>query len=91
MKKSLVKYPDVNYPDFWKRVVDVVLAFFMLLVLFPVFLALFLGISIYLGGSPFFFQNRPGKGAKAFRIIKFKTMLDIRGQSGELLPDEKKG
>ncbi|WP_103923168.1 sugar transferase [Algoriphagus boritolerans] len=80
----------MNYPDFWKRVVDVVLAFFMLLVLFPVFLALFLGISIYLGGSPFFFQNRPGKGAKAFRIIKFKTMLDIRGQSGELLPDEKR-
>lgn len=80
----------MNYPDFWKRVIDVVLAFLMLLVLFPVFLVLCIGISIYLGGSPFFFQNRPGKGTKEFRIIKFKTMLDSRSQTGELLSDEKR-
>lgn len=90
MKKSLVKYPDVNYPDFWKRIFDVVLAFFMFLVLFPVFAVLFSALSIHLGGSPFFFQDRPGKGANVFSIIKFKTMLDSTSQSGDLLPDEKR-
>ena len=39
------------------------------------------------GAGAFFFQERPGKDAKIFKVIKFKTMTDERGVDGELLPD----
>lgn len=39
------------------------------------------------GAGAFFFQERPGKDAKIFKVIKFKTMTDERGADGELLPD----
>lgn len=29
-------------------------------------------------GKPFFFQQRPGKNEKIFKIIKFKTMRDLK-------------
>jgi len=37
-----------------------------------------------------FLQERPGKDAKIFKVIKFKTMTDERDEKGELLPDEKR-
>lgn len=40
------------------------------------------------GAGAFFYQERPGKNAKLFKVIKFKTMTDERGDDGELLPDE---
>lgn len=40
------------------------------------------------GAGVFFFQERPGKNAKIFKVIKFKTMTDERGTDGELLPDD---
>lgn len=39
-------------------------------------------------GKPFFFQVRPGKNAKLFKIIKFKTMNDRNDSNGNLLPDD---
>ena len=39
------------------------------------------------GAGAFFFQERPGKNEKIFRVIKFKTMNDKRDESGSLLPD----
>ena len=39
------------------------------------------------GAGAFFFQERPGKDAKPFKVIKYKTMTDERGADGELLPD----
>jgi len=39
-------------------------------------------------GKPFFFQIRPGKNEKLFKIIKFKTMTDKKDRDGELLPDK---
>jgi len=41
-------------------------------------------------GAAFFFQERPGKDAKIFKVIKFKTMTDERDANGELLPDEQR-
>ena len=41
-------------------------------------------------GTPFFFQERPGKNAKPFKIIKFKTMTDEKDENGVLLPDNKR-
>lgn len=42
------------------------------------------------GAGAFFFQERPGKDAKIFKVIKFKTMTDERDADGNLLPDEKR-
>ena len=42
------------------------------------------------GAGAFFFQERPGKNAKIFKVIKFKTMTDERDADGKLLPDEKR-
>jgi lipopolysaccharide/colanic/teichoic acid biosynthesis glycosyltransferase len=39
------------------------------------------------GAGAFFTQERPGKGGKIYKVIKFKTMTDERGENGELLPD----
>jgi len=42
------------------------------------------------GAGAFFFQERPGKNGKIFRVAKFKTMTDERDAKGNLLPDEKR-
>ena len=70
-----------------KRVFDVLVSIIALLVLSPVFLLIALMVFWQLGIPVFFIQNRPGLHGKPFRIIKFKTMLDVRTKKGELLPD----
>ncbi|MBO5633156.1 MAG: sugar transferase [Aeriscardovia sp.] len=40
------------------------------------------------GAGVFFFQERPGKDEKIFKVVKFKTMSDERDENGDLLPDE---
>lgn len=60
----------------------------MLFLLFlPIFLVVMVWLRIHLKTSPFFFQARPGKNGRIFKIIKFKTMSDARDSSGNLLPD----
>lgn len=76
------------YKHFFKRLIDFCVVFTALLVIWP-FLAV---IIIWLhfankGAGVFFFQERPGKGQKIFRVIKFKTMTDERDENGKLLPD----
>ena len=70
-----------------KRVFDLLASLTALLVLSPVFLLIALAVFWQLGRPVFFVQNRPGLHGKLFRIIKFKTMLDVRTETGELLPD----
>jgi lipopolysaccharide/colanic/teichoic acid biosynthesis glycosyltransferase len=52
-----------------------------------VFLLLWLLLAIANSGHPFFTQTRPGKNARLFKVIKFKTMNDHRDATGKLLPD----
>ncbi len=75
------------YRNFFKRLIDFFAALIGLLVLSPVFLLVMLGLAIANNGKPFFFQRRPGRHHRIFRIIKFKTMNDRRDAQGELLPD----
>ena len=77
------------YAHFFKRVIDFTIAL-VALRLIGWFLAL---VAIWLhfankGAGAFFFQERPGKDGKIFKVIKFKTMTDERDANGELLPDE---
>lgn len=78
------------YPHFGKRALDLILALLMFLILSPVFILVFLVLSIHHRGSPFFFQERPGKGAEIFQIIKFKTMRDGKDPNGNILSDEER-
>lgn len=76
------------YSNFLKRLIDFVLVFCALLILWPILLL----ITIWLhfankGAGAFFFQERPGKDERIFKVIKFKTMTDERDENDKLLPD----
>ena len=83
------------YANFFKRVLDIVLSFLSLTVLFP-FLLIFSVIGVFaMHGNPFFTQLRPGKKRKdgtekIFRLIKFRTMNNKKDAVGNLLPDEQR-
>ena len=76
------------YKYFFKRFFDFWISLIALICISPILLV----VTIWLhfankGAGAFFFQERPGKDAKIFKVIKFKTMTDERGADGELLPD----
>ena len=76
------------YKNFFKRLIDFCIVFTALLIIWPILLV----ITIWLhfankGAGAFFFQERPGKDGKIFKVIKFKTMTDERDSNGVLLPD----
>ena len=77
------------YKHFFKRIIDFCIAFVALSVLaLPlIIVTLWLHFSNK-GAGAFFFQERPGKDSKIFKIVKFKTMTDERDTDGNLLPDE---
>jgi len=79
------------YKLFFKRFLDISLSLIGLVIISPVFLLVWVWLSIAnKGAGAFFTQLRPGKGGRIFKVIKFKTMTDERDQSGQLLPDEKR-
>lgn len=76
------------YKYFLKRLIDFFVSLIGFIISSPLFLFLWIWLSIANKGSgAFFFQDRPGKDEKIFRVIKFKTMNDSRDSSGNLLPD----
>lgn len=75
------------YKNHLKRILDFLAAFFGLLVLSPIFLVVTIGLFFANNGKPFFFQKRPGKDERIFKIIKFKTMNDKKDSQDNLLPD----
>lgn len=75
------------YKSIIKPFFDITSALIGLVLLFPVFILVTLFLFIANDGKPFFFQLRPGKNGKIFKIIKFKTMNDRKDANGNLLPD----
>lgn len=71
-----------------KRLFDFIAALAAFLLLSPIFLITTIWLSVANAGKPFFFQSRPGKHGKIFKIFKFKTMTDKKDSNGELLPDK---
>lgn len=76
------------YKYFLKRIIDFIIVFCVLFVIWP----LLLMVTIWLlfankGAGAFFTQERPGKNGNIFKVIKFKTMTDERDANGNLLPD----
>ena len=78
------------YAKYVKRPLDFVLSLTALIVLSPLLLVLTIVGAIAMKGDPFFVQERPGKGEKIFRLVKFRTMNNKKDKSGKLLPDEKR-
>ena len=79
------------YKHFFKRFFDFWIALIALICISPILLV----VTVWLhfankGAGVFFRQERPGKNAKIFKVIKFKTMTDERDMNGVLLPDEKR-
>lgn len=75
------------YEQFFKRILDFLIALIALLLLSPVILVVFVVLLISYRSTPFFFQDRPGFQERKIRIIKFKSMNDKKDASGKLLPD----
>ena len=76
------------YKHFFKRLIDFIIVFCVLVVIWPILLVVTLWLHFANKGTgAFFMQERPGKGGKVFKVIKFKTMTDERDADGNLLPD----
>ena len=79
------------YKNFFKRFFDFWIALIALICISPILIV----VTIWLhfankGAGAFFLQERPGKDAKIFKVIKFKSMTDERDENGELLPEEQR-
>lgn len=76
------------YKNCFKRVIDFVIVLTALLIIWPFLLIIYIWLTIAnKGAGAFFFQERPGKDGKIFKVIKFKSMTDERDTDGNLLPD----
>ena len=75
------------YSNYIKFSIEFIFAFFGLLAISPILVFITLLLAISNRGTPFFFQTRPGKKSKLFKVIKFKTMNDKTDKLGNLLPD----
>ena len=76
------------YEKYIKRPQDFVLALVALIMLCPLLVVVWVLVRIKLGSPVLFCQERPGLGEKIFKLYKFRSMTDERGEDGELLPDE---
>lgn len=79
------------YKIFFKRCLDFWITFIVLICISP--LLLLITLLLYFtnkGAGAFFLQERPGKNAKFFKVIKFKSMTDEYDENGKLLPNEQR-
>ena len=75
------------YKNYLKITLDFIFALLGLILLIPFFLVIMISLVLANHENPFFFQNRPGKNGKIFKIVKFKTMTDAKDNDGKLLSD----
>ena len=78
----------IMYKHFFKRVLDFCISLIVLICISPILLV----VTVWLhfankGAGAFFFQERPGKDEKIFKVIKFKSMTDEKDADGNLLPE----
>lgn len=75
------------YEKYIKRLIDILLSFFLLIVLSPILFVVAILVYCKLGSPIIFKQKRPGKNEIIFEIYKFRTMTDKKDENGNLLPD----
>lgn len=80
--------PYGPYEKYFKRPLDLCCGLAAVIVFSWLYLILIILGAIFMGGNPFFTQERPGKDEKIFKLYKFRTMTDARDENGDLLPDD---
>ena len=79
------------YKHFFKRVFDFLISLITLVFISPLLLIITLWLHFAnKGAGAFYYQARPGKDGKVFKVIKFKSMTDERDENGKLLPDKQR-
>jgi undecaprenyl phosphate N,N'-diacetylbacillosamine 1-phosphate transferase len=78
------------YRYFFKRILDILLSLIVIIILSPVILITAIMVRIKMGSPVLFCQERIGKGAKIFRMYKFRSMTDESDKFGNLLSEEKR-
>lgn len=76
------------YEKYVKRALDLSLSSIAIILLSPLMITLTGVGAVKVQGNPFFTQERPGRGEKIFKLIKFRTMTNEKSEDGEFLPDE---
>lgn len=80
--------PYGPYEKYFKRPLDIFCGLAAVIVFSWLYLILMILGAIFMGGNPFFTQERPGKDEKIFKLIKFRSMDNRKDKDGNLLPDE---
>lgn len=79
------------YQNFFKRVIDVIASGGVLIIFSPVLITVAVLLHFFNEGAGIFFlQERPGYKGRPFKIVKFKTMNERKGEDGKLLPDKQR-
>lgn len=79
------------YKNFLKRLIDFIIVLTALLIIWPILLIIYIWLTIAnKGAGAIFYQERPGKGEKIFRVMKFKSMTDEKNADGNLLPESER-
>lgn len=79
------------YKHFFKRIIDFCIVLTALLIIWPILLVIYIWLTIAnKGAGAIFYQERPGKDGKIFKVMKFKSMTDERDAEGNLLPNEQR-
>jgi len=83
-------YDKINnmYVKFFKRFFDFILSLLTIIVLLPILVVLMIVGRIKMKGNPFFYQERPGKDEKIFKLIKFRSMTEEKDSYGNYLSDD---
>lgn len=76
------------YAKYFKRMLDFLLSLSGIIILSPLLIILTVLGTFFMRGNPFFFQERPGKGEKVFKLVKFRSMDNRTDKNGKLLPDD---
>ena len=80
--------PYGPYEKYFKRPLDLLCGLLAVAVFWWLYLILIILGAIFMGGNPFFTQERPGTDEKIFKLIKFRSMDNRKDKDGNLLPDE---
>lgn len=78
------------YQKYIKRLLDIVLSLFAIIILSPLLLILYTLVRFKLGSPAIFTQERPGKDEKIFKLYKFRSMTNQKDSYGNLLSDEQR-
>lgn len=78
------------YSNYFKRPVDFLIAIIGLVIFSPLLAIVYLIVRVFHGSPVIFIQERPGLNGELFSIYKFRTMVDLKDSSGNLLGDEER-